>query len=87
MFKKTLLAVCFLGMAVSPVYSFPVTDSAQTGAITNILTTLMLQLMKMREILAQEQMQVAAIGKSDEAVTSSAKKSMKAKASVRTLRN
>ena len=74
MFKKTLFAVCFLGIASSPVYSFPVTDPAQTNVITNILVTMTLQLMKIREILAQEQMQVSAVGKSDESVISSAQK-------------
>lgn len=74
MFKKTLFAICFLGMAVSPARSFPVVDPAQTNVITNILVTMTLQLMKIREILAQEQMQVSAIGKSDESVISSAQK-------------
>jgi len=73
MFKKTLFAVCLLGIAASPVHSFPITDSAQTNVITNILVTMTLQLMKIREILAQEQMQVSAIGKSDGSVISSAK--------------
>ena len=73
MFNKTLFAVCLLGIAASPVHSFPVTDSAQTNVITNILVTMTLQLMKIREILAQEQMQVSAIGKSDGSVISSAK--------------
>ena len=74
MFRKTLFAVCLLGIAASPVHSFPITDSAQTNVITNILVTMTLQLMKIREILAQEQMQVSAIGKSDESVISSAQK-------------
>ena len=74
MFKKVLLAVCAGWIISSPVHAWPVTDSAQTSVITNILTTMTLQLMKMREILGQEQLQVSAIGKSDEGIVSSAQK-------------
>ena len=74
LFKKTLFAICFLGMAVSPARSVPVVDPIQAQSIANILVVMTLQLMKIREILAQEQMQVSAIGRADEAVVSSAQR-------------
>jgi len=74
MFKKTLLAVCLGWIVSSPVHAWPVIDPAQTSVITNILVTMTLQLMKIREILGQEQLQVSAIGKADEGIVSSAQR-------------